>query len=153
MTGPHKLVYFVKPIGMDGPIKIGCSQAVYDRLESLCEWCPFPLEILTTVLGGPDLEQNIHECLADIHLHHEWFRPAPKLLEIIRLLQDGYRIADVIDLSARIGRIKAVRGVYDRERILWRKRQSHRMNYFAAIRRYGPGQTVISRPDQGDSQA
>ena len=42
-------VYFIKPIGMDGPIKIGCSVSPDRRRETLEWWCPFPLEILAEI--------------------------------------------------------------------------------------------------------
>lgn len=42
-------VYFVKPVGMDGPIKIGCTTTPAARIESLTIWSPFPLEVLVTI--------------------------------------------------------------------------------------------------------
>lgn len=40
-------VYFIKPIGMDGPIKIGCSDKPARRLITLAAWSPFGMGNIT----------------------------------------------------------------------------------------------------------
>ena len=99
-------VYFIRPIGMDGPIKIGCSGSPEARLLTLSTWSPFPLEIVAKVEGGLFLERNIHECFSDLHSHREWFRAEPRLLEAIEALRAGKGIADAIDLTARVGKLR-----------------------------------------------
>ena len=103
------LIYFIKPVGMDGPIKIGCSSVPEARLASLAVWSPFPLEVIATCRGSYDLEQNLHECFFDAHLHHEWFRNVPALVEGIEKLRAGERAAQAFDLSARKGSIRKKR--------------------------------------------
>lgn len=84
------LVYFIKPIGLDGPIKIGCSNAPINRLQGLGSWSPFPLEIIGAVTGTLKDENFLHRCFADTHSHHEWFRSSPALrIAIATILSSG----------------------------------------------------------------
>lgn len=98
-------VYFIKPVGMDGPIKIGCSGVPEQRLLSLAMWSPFPLEIIVTIKGGIRLEKNIHECFSYLHSHHEWFAADDRLISAIDLLKRGVPVELAIDLSDRRGSI------------------------------------------------
>lgn len=72
-------VYFAKPVGLDGPIKIGCSDVPADRLIALGAWSPFPLELIGFVPGKMVDESFMHQCFADIHSHREWFHFTPAL--------------------------------------------------------------------------
>lgn len=103
----NRFIYFIKPVGMPGPIKIGCSIIPAKRLMELSVWSPFELELVATALGGLDLERNIHDCFADAHSHREWFHPVPRLLKAIEQIKAGVGIADAIDLDAREGSIRA----------------------------------------------
>lgn len=77
-------VYFIKPKGRKGPIKIGCSNAPADRLMALGAWSPYPLELIGSVPGGYPEESYLHSCFADHHSHREWFRPNAQLLTAIQ---------------------------------------------------------------------
>jgi hypothetical protein len=92
-------VYFIRPVGMPGPVKIGCSEAPAARLDGLMAWSPLPLEIVAMVPGGYDLERNIHECLSDLYSHKEWFRADPRLDALIAALQAGKPIEEAMDLN------------------------------------------------------
>lgn len=106
MTTSSAYVYFAKPIGMDGPVKIGCSNNSIKRLKSLATWSPFPLEIVAVVPGGFHLERNIHDCFACSHSHREWFHPSPRLTEAMNALSRGAPVEEAIDLSKREGRLR-----------------------------------------------
>lgn len=95
MSKPPRFVYFMKPIGMDGPIKIGCSDIPMQRLEALSVWSPFPLEIITTTPGRQADERFLHGCFAYCHLHREWFQPSQLLLETIDAISTGTTIAEL----------------------------------------------------------
>lgn len=82
-------VYFIKPVGMDGPIKIGCSQSPTLRKEGLETWSPFPLEIIAEIEGGFALERRFHARHAASHKGHEWFHVTLELLLDIRAIQEG----------------------------------------------------------------
>lgn len=99
-------IYFIKPVGMTGPIKIGWSSVPKDRLSNLSTWSPFALEIVATVEGGQRLERNIHECFADLHSHREWFHAGPSLIEAIRKIKSGIPVERAINLSHRVGSIR-----------------------------------------------
>jgi hypothetical protein len=107
MNQPPRFVYFMRPVGQLGPIKIGNAEVPGARLITYMAWSPVDLEIVATVPGGFDLERNIHECFADHHRRGEWFDPAPKLLAAIEALKRGEPITNAIDLSARKGSIRS----------------------------------------------
>lgn len=77
-------VYFIKPVGMDGPIKIGCSGIPEDRLIALTTWSPFKLEIIGRTPGTLKDEGFLHRCFSEFHSHHEWFYFTPALAETIK---------------------------------------------------------------------
>ncbi len=102
-------VYFLKPVGMDGPIKIGCSKWPENQLGVYGSWSPFPLEIIVAIPGSIDLEKNIHECFVDCHSHAEWFHASPRLVAAIEALTAGIPVGDAIDLNDRKGNIHAAK--------------------------------------------
>lgn len=79
-------VYFIKPVGLDGPIKIGCSYRPENRLLDLGAWSPWPLEIIGSVPGIYHDEQFLHRCFADSHSHREWFHSTPALRDAIAVI-------------------------------------------------------------------
>jgi len=104
---PKNFVYFMKPVGMDGPIKIGCSGVPVYRLEALATWSPFPLEIITTTPGRSKDENFLHRCFAYCHLHREWFNATPLLLETIDAVSTGTTIAELRMRLTETGNIRA----------------------------------------------
>jgi hypothetical protein len=102
-------VYFLKPVDMDGPIKIGHSWHPKARLGSYAAWSPVALEIVLTIPGDTALETNIQQCFADCHSHREWFRAEPRLLKAIADMQAGVPVHEAIDLGNRRGKIHKFR--------------------------------------------
>lgn len=81
------VVYFIKPIGMEGPVKIGCSYSPDGRRETLEYWSPFALEIVAEIEGDFELERRFHAQFIDNYLRHEWFgwsRPLQATIDAIR---------------------------------------------------------------------
>src|SRR3990167_3103415 len=121
-------IYFLKPTGMDGPIKIGCSTVPENRLRSLMAWSPVALEIMATVPDGDaQLEHNIHDCFMDCHSHSEWFHAVPRLLETIAKLRAGVSLSEAIDLADRRGSISKkmksrTRSPHAKARVSWNLR-------------------------------
>lgn len=76
-------VYFFKPIGFDGPIKIGCSESPMRRMDVHVYWSPWPLELIGSVPGDFDDERFLHGCFFSSHMHHEWFHSSPNLRRAI----------------------------------------------------------------------
>lgn len=100
MSGPRPcFVYFIRPVGMDGPVKIGCSGLLQDRMRSLATWSPFPLEIAAVAPGDLKTERQVHHAFADLHSHHEWFRADPRITDCIEKLRSGVPLADAVDLT------------------------------------------------------
>lgn len=84
-----KRVYFIKPVGMDGPIKIGCSQSPGKRRDTLDTWSPFALEIVAETEGHFDLEQAFHVMFEESHQRREWFTWSPRLQQTIDEINAG----------------------------------------------------------------
>lgn len=82
-------VYFMRPVGQAGPVKIGCSVMPERRLLALSEWSPVPLEIVATIPGRGDLEGRFHVHFADDYSHREWFRWSPRLEAVMTAVARG----------------------------------------------------------------
>jgi hypothetical protein len=96
-------VYFIKPVGLPGPIKIGCSSMPHARLTALMEWAAFPLELMGKVYGSYSEEKALHIELRDYRSHGEWFHPEPAVLDAIQRLMSGEtRFAQLIPYGAKI---------------------------------------------------
>lgn len=89
MTRKPRWVYFAKPVGMRGPIKIGCTTDIGKRLDDLMRWSPIDLELLATTPGDFNLEARIQRMFYDQHSRHEWFDPSPALNALIDTIRDG----------------------------------------------------------------
>lgn len=87
-------VYFIKPVGMDGPIKIGCSAKPAVRLLALSAWSPFPLELIGEVPGDFSDENLLHRRFSDLHTRKEWFMSSPALRQTIEKILSGTPIKD-----------------------------------------------------------
>lgn len=83
------VIYFLRPIGMRGPIKIGYSTWPPGRLHDYMKWSPFPLEIVATIRGGHQDELRFHTLFAAHHSHNEWFHASPELERVIAEIQAG----------------------------------------------------------------
>lgn len=82
-------VYFIRPVGMRGPVKIGCSTLPERRLKDLMIWSPFELEVAARLAGNIRVEQQFHAKFQHLHTHGEWFRPDQELCETIRVIRAG----------------------------------------------------------------
>lgn len=78
-----KLVYFMRPVGERGPIKIGCSKIPEHRLRSLEIWSPLKLEIIASAPGSHREESILHRMFIDQRRHGEWFEVTPDLEALI----------------------------------------------------------------------
>lgn len=100
-----KYIYFLKPVGMVGPIKIGSSAFVNDRITQISAWSPFPLELVYSEIGLPIVERTLHRHFAEYHSHLEWFHPGHRLLAALERMKAGEKIADAVDLTVKSGSI------------------------------------------------
>jgi len=125
--GSLGFVYFIKPVGLPGPVKIGFSAIPKNRLESLAVWSPFQLEVAVAIPGTMQLERNIQDCLVRSHSHREWFFPTDEVTGLVNALKAGKPIEDSIDLSARKG---TMRSRYKK----WSEDSKIRASYSARLR-------------------
>lgn len=82
-------VYFLRPTGHEGPIKIGHSRMVETRIQPYFFWSPIPLELVAKVPGDETLERRLHAAFADLHSHHEWFHASPRITAVIDAVLAG----------------------------------------------------------------
>jgi len=82
-------VYFIKPVGLDGPVKIGCSLLPRNRLAAMSAWSHVPLEIAALIVGDEDLERRFHAAFRDQWSHGEWFHASPALNAVIAAVAAG----------------------------------------------------------------
>ncbi|ATW24152.1 GIY-YIG nuclease family protein [Candidatus Formimonas warabiya] len=75
-------VYFIQA-GYEGPIKIGSSNNVEKRLNSLQTSCPDKLMVLHFTTGGRALEKYLHKKFEKHVKHGEWFSPDQEILDYI----------------------------------------------------------------------
>jgi hypothetical protein len=84
-----KRVYFIRPVGQEGPVKIGCSEWPFKRLDTLMSWSPVPLEVAVDVPGCMKLEKRFHSMFVSDWMHREWFKGSPRLTAVIDRLKAG----------------------------------------------------------------
>ena len=74
------MIYFVQ-VGKNGPIKIGQSETIHDKLAELQVGCPWKLRLLFVYNGRDFSESGLHEHFKDENIRGEWFRPARAIKE------------------------------------------------------------------------
>lgn len=75
-------IYFVQQMP-NGPVKIGMTDNLGIRLESLRQQSPVPVRLLGYITAPRRTEKEMHADFADYRLNGEWFRPDPHLLGCI----------------------------------------------------------------------
>lgn len=82
-------VYFLKPIDFAGPVKIGCTIGLQDRMRQINIFSPFPLEIAAVMSGGFELERRFHAKFLASRAHGEWFNWSPEMERIMADVRAG----------------------------------------------------------------
>lgn len=75
-------IYFIQ-VGESGPIKIGFSSNVDQRLRTLQTGHTEKLKLLHSQIGTKADEGRLHNRFRNIHIKGEWFEADPSLLEFI----------------------------------------------------------------------
>lgn len=91
-----QFVYFVQA-GVGGPIKIGWSAQVKQRLASAQVDNHEELILRAMVPGGPQVEARLHAVFASASLRGEWFRPVKALVELVEALEDGASLLPILE--------------------------------------------------------
>lgn len=76
-------IYFIQA-GANGAIKIGRTDDVYARLDTLQTANAEELRLLLFIDGDRALETTFHAHFVKDHIRGEWFRPSPELLQFVR---------------------------------------------------------------------
>lgn len=90
------LVYFIRPVGMPAPTKIGFSECPISRLRVFARWSPFPLEVVHSTNGAFREEQLVHALFQEVRTHHEWFGADPRIDDLIRRSREGESLTDAV---------------------------------------------------------
>jgi hypothetical protein len=83
------MIYFVKPVGHVGSIKIGHAKYWDVPGPNLQTWSPLPLECLALIEGDVTTEKRLHALFQDCRSHGEWFHPVSRLLSAIDQIAHG----------------------------------------------------------------
>jgi hypothetical protein len=85
-----ELIYFIG--SKHGPIKIGRTRSVIERLKKLQTGYPRRLHLLAAIPGGEDAERDFHARFETLRVHGEWFARSPELSAFVRENKlDGWR--------------------------------------------------------------
>jgi hypothetical protein len=82
-----KHIYFLRPVGSLGPVKIGCSKTPVKRLRGVEIWSPQLLEIAASAPGDHREEGILHQMFGPLRRHGEWFEYSERLGEVIAFVQ------------------------------------------------------------------
>lgn len=77
----RQLVYFIG--GKSGPVKIGHTRNVSERLKKLQTGYHRRLYLLAVIPGGAGLEADLHARFGELRLQGEWFRRSPEMIGLI----------------------------------------------------------------------
>jgi hypothetical protein len=79
-------IYFVQGEN-GGPIKIGYTKDIAERIRALQTGYPDTLKLLLAIPGNVAKEQLLHLEFKEYRLHGEWFKPVKKVLDKIAELE------------------------------------------------------------------
>jgi hypothetical protein len=82
-------VYFARQTRTQGPVKIGFSRAVSNRLRLLAHDCGFPVELVASIEGSRALEFQFHARFEASHLGREWFAWSADLQAVMKSIAAG----------------------------------------------------------------
>jgi len=82
-------VYFIRPVGQSGPVKIGFTDDLASRLRKLASDTPFPVEVAAECDGDETTERRFHALFYDLRSHGEWFRADPEIDDVVIAIRAG----------------------------------------------------------------
>lgn len=128
-------VYFIKPIGMDGPVKIGCSFSPERRRSSLATWSPFALEIVAEIDGDTTLERRFHAAFISTHQRREWFNASAEISATISAINAG--TFDISTLPGPRSVVAFTNGAKNKKPAYFGRQMSYSLRIVAMERRTG----------------
>lgn len=76
------MIYFIQ--SASGPIKIGFTQSVPKRFQTLQTSSSEKLFLLAEINGNKTLERDIHNRFVHLKLNGEWFKPEQEIFDFIK---------------------------------------------------------------------
>lgn len=98
--GGRAWVYFAQRA--DGPVKIGFSRQVSQRIKALGTSCPEGVALLGTIADSDATEKDVHARFAKHRIKGEWFQPAPEILELAEAGKAIYANGYVAEIPAEL---------------------------------------------------
>ena len=83
MNRSDKNIYFLRPVGAQGPVKIGSSVRPLQRLRDYQIWSPVLLELAACCPCRSNTEVYLHRHFLDTWMHGEWFAWSEELEGLI----------------------------------------------------------------------
>lgn len=81
---PATVAVYLLQQGDAGPVKIGSTASLRQRLSALQTASPVPLRVLALLPGGQDEERALHARFTEHRLRGEWYEPAAEILDFAR---------------------------------------------------------------------
>jgi len=93
------VVYFLQA-GSEGFIKIGFTSGRSKNRQRCCQtYHHETIDLLVETPGTIQDETALHRMFDKYNVRGEWFRPVPEILDVIRAIQDGVRLRDILDCA------------------------------------------------------
>lgn len=109
--GDCRVIYFLRPIGERGPIKIGCA-AVSELRRGVYEtWSPVRLELLAETSGGFRHEKQLHKRFQRDRRHGEWFEWSKDLEDMINQIKAGRGFSEIFAVDPALHDPNAIAGM------------------------------------------
>lgn len=87
-------VYFLRPVGQQGPVKIGSSRMPMGRLKAVQIWSPLLLEMASFCPAHRNTEMFLHRHFLASHMHGEWFAWSEELQSLIDYVSNHSAMPD-----------------------------------------------------------
>lgn len=110
----QRSIYFLRPVGQKGPIKIGSSQVPKRRLQGYQIWSPVLLEIAATCPAHRNTEVFLHRHFYPTHMHGEWFVWSDELQRLIDHVEAFGVVPEWVDAPTNPKEWKDMRAKYPR---------------------------------------
>lgn len=83
------MIYFIQAGAADGPVKIGTTRNLAQRIASIASAHFEPISVLATIEGGAIIEGKFHQLLETYRIRGEWFRWCPEVRAVVNLAKAG----------------------------------------------------------------
>lgn len=107
-TNNWSKVYFIQGEN-GGPIKIGYTDKIANRLKQMQTGNPDNLVLLHLTSGGKIMEEQLHNQFSEYHYRGEWYYPAKEILDYIHQLkikaENEKPLLTIVELSLAFGEI------------------------------------------------